>query len=436
LFLLSRLGLPKIAVALGAWSMAFASPAWSVATITPDLLSAGIICFALGVIFSNQWLQKKRWQCLAGGIWALAYYAKAISLPLSLFCCVGLGVWRMIRERLMPGTAIRGVALTLSIVIVLTAPWVALLSTKYHRLTISTAARAARALVCPKEQRSQADHDWRFGEHVPEAGRISFMESFDVPPAWSPLGSFQNAKHQFRLIFENAFTISEIVKGFDFLSLGVTSSLVAFILLVFHRTLRASQEQKWLYSLLPMFGLCGIYWTTYCNDPRFYWVLLPLLLATSFGLAGWATRQAGLARLAQYAIYLLVAASFILPPARYASHIISHRSEETEAIPNRDMARRLQAAGLAGPIASSTEELWRAGFYVAFFLNQPWYGDLRPPTVEQFRKSKAKLIIVGRQEPVARDLAADSHFRDLDTILFRDPQTASQCALKAFELLH
>jgi hypothetical protein len=112
-FVLSRMGLSKLARGLGAWCLAFTCPSWSVVTITPDLLAAGIICLALGVTFSDGWLRKLGSQWIAGGLWAVAYYAKAVSMPVCLFSCIALGVWRIARDGFPRVLALRGVATTL-----------------------------------------------------------------------------------------------------------------------------------------------------------------------------------------------------------------------------------------------------------------------------------------------------------------------------------
>ncbi len=420
LFLLKRLGLPLLAVALGVWCLSFACASWSVAVITPDLLAAGLICFAIRAALADDWFLSWKRQCLVGGLWALAYYGKAIALPLCILTCIGLAAWRVAFWRGARAAGTRSVALTFAVFLVLTAPWVTLLSLKYHRFTISTAGRTGRVLTGPQ----CPPGPYAFGV-VPEPGRIFASESFDYPTVWSPFESVSNAKHQLGLLFKNGRAIKENFGKLDFFSIGFVSLPVVLILVLFERAL--FREQKWAWSLVPVLALAAIYGTNYCYDRRYYWVLLPFFLALAFGLAELLVEKAGVSRLSKYSIFGLIALSFTLEPLYKTVAIVCHPTDQKGISSDREMARRLKEKQLLGPVVG--------GFYVAYFLNQPSYG-LMPATVTQLLTSRARIIIVGRNEPMAKELASDSRFRDLDKDLFGDSQAAAQSELKAFELLH
>ena len=359
----------------------------------------------------------------------MAYYAKAVALPLCLATCVGVAVWRAVRERVPWSVPAWSLGRTLAVTLLLTTPWIVLLSTRYHRFTINTASRAARALVGP-ENIEPYGH-W---EQVPEPGHIDLLETFDVPSVWSPFASVSNFKHQLKLFVRNGRSILGYLRELDYLSLGLTSALIVLILVVFQPM--AWDENSWCYSLVPILALTSIYWLTFCQAPRYFWVLFPFILCLAFGLAEWLIQMKGLRRAPHYLMIGLVAVSFAFPACWQCLSFLRGRDASTEVTSHRDLARRLVASGLAGPMVGSNESMNRCSTYVAYFASQPCYGDPVHATVDQFRTSKAKLVIADRHEPIATALAADPHFRDLDKDLFTDPDEATRCKLKAFELLH
>jgi hypothetical protein len=100
------------------------------------------------------------------------------------------------------------------------------------------------------------------------------------------------------------------------------------------------------------------------------------------------------------------------------------------------LARKISEAHLAGPIAGSGSlPGGRTGLYIAFLLDQPWYGDEPHPSAAGFKLSGARLIIVRRENPVVSELDADPAFRSLDADLFASPDEARASPLKVYELI-
>ena len=97
---------------------------------------------------------------------------------------------------------------------------------------------------------------------------------------------------------------------------------------------------------------------------------------------------------------------------------------------------RLRASHLAGPVAGGTEHSRGYSLYLAYFSNQPWYGGGRPAKDEELVRSSARTVVVARDEPLARQLASNRRFRDLDRELLGDLTAAARSPLKAFESLH
>jgi hypothetical protein len=100
------------------------------------------------------------------------------------------------------------------------------------------------------------------------------------------------------------------------------------------------------------------------------------------------------------------------------------------------LAQKISEAHLAGPIAGSGSlPGGRTGLYVAFLLEQPWYGDESRLSAAGLKQSGARLIIVRRENPVVRELDADPDFRSLEADLFASPGQARASPLKVYEVI-
>jgi hypothetical protein len=100
-----------------------------------------------------------------------------------------------------------------------------------------------------------------------------------------------------------------------------------------------------------------------------------------------------------------------------------------------ELANRLARANVSGPVAGSGMlPGGRAGLYVAYLLDQPWYGDKPRALPADFQASGARLIIAVRGSELAGALAEDGGFADLDSRLFAGPAEAAEFPLKAFEV--
>ena len=80
LFLVRSVGLRLADELVVAWVLALTIPGWMSSNVTPDLLVAGLMAFALGQAVSPDWLANRRRALGTGATWGLAYFAKAVAL--------------------------------------------------------------------------------------------------------------------------------------------------------------------------------------------------------------------------------------------------------------------------------------------------------------------------------------------------------------------
>jgi hypothetical protein len=138
-FFLSFLALPVIFIR------------YTLLVITPDLLVATILVYFFYIIFDPDYFQKKAGWLGCGLTGAMAYFAKSYALFYVLALVIALSVYSLLRAA---GADSRRVVLrksirTIAAVLVLSGIWIAALSLKYRKFTISTAGRIALNFLAP-----------------------------------------------------------------------------------------------------------------------------------------------------------------------------------------------------------------------------------------------------------------------------------------------
>jgi hypothetical protein len=207
--------LPQSLLRLGAWLAVAVSVCWSVENITPDLLAAGLIGYAVSFMVRPRWHEQLSSALWVGILWGLAFLAKAAAFPLALIVTAGMTVvwWRGGgRDGKKIGCAALATLLGFAIV---AGPWVAVISAKYHHFTVSRSAQLNHAMAGPSDVARFYPLDR--GLQAPEAGRVTFWEDPDLPyPDWSPLASVANAQRQLRIILRNTPRVVFIGQPADF----------------------------------------------------------------------------------------------------------------------------------------------------------------------------------------------------------------------------
>ncbi len=422
--------LPEWHQRFGAWLAVGVSVCWSVENITPDLLLAGFVGYAFSFMVRPSW--HERWPAAAwsGILWGLAFLAKAVAFPLALVLIAGMAVvWRIagVRDAKRIG---RGVLATLLGLVIVAGPWVAVISAKYHHLTISRSAQWNHALVGPSNP--NGIYPMYLGWHQPEAGRVTFWEDPDMPyPDWSPLANAANAQRQLLIVLRNTPKVVFM--------LTCVCALFPLLLLFFAaKCFRANSQrtlagESWWWAWLPVTLLGAAYLPDdlFISEQRYFYPAFPFLFVLCAGIfMNWKSAEFAPGRVRCWVC--AVALTFLLPTLLRPT--VWRLPGSTAGDCAWTLAKKLSALSISGPVASSAQMRGgRAGLYVAFHLGLPWNGDARQPTAAEFEKSHARLIIVNRNSPACVELDRDTNFINLDSRLFESPEEAARFPLKAFE---
>jgi hypothetical protein len=425
-----RFKLPRTFSCVGLWISALVSIPWSVENITPDLLLAALVSFAVAGMVTPRWFLKRRRALLSGIFWGIAYLSKSIALPFGILTSVGVGVFWWWRG----GGARQNIAacscLALLGIGMVSVPWIAVLSRHYGKLTVANSAVMNHSLVGPAVTNRLYLLDQGF--HRPEAGRVTVWEDPALPyPDWSPLDNWGNALHQLWIVLRNV-PVAVVMLS----STSLSFPFLAAILLM--RRLRfgfnTADCPGVCRALFPVLVLTAFYLPNHLliYEQRYFYPAFPFLyVATvrmlfSICISYWpGIQRRGVA---------LVLVCFLVPTiARSCLHLNSTRVAGKCAC---DLAQRISRAGIDGPIAGSGRlPGGRAGLYTAYLLDQPWFGDVSHPDASSFRQSGAKLVIVRRGDDVTHELSVSGGFRNLDPLLFESSDDAARFPLQVFEVV-
>jgi hypothetical protein len=194
------------------------------------------------------------------------------------------------------------------------APWISVLSIKYHKLTFSTTAAIAHAVVGPPD----VDRYHPFGRtfHQPEPGRLTSWEdpSLMKYKYWSPFANKDYAMHQLKLIARNFQTIVRLLCGFDVIGIGLLAILGCLAVPSPWRENLLLQRCRW--AIVPVVCLSGIYLPVYIQkvDGRYFYAAYPFLWVAVVGATDQLTARISRDWLRK-AIVALALISFAVPPA-------------------------------------------------------------------------------------------------------------------------
>ena len=408
LFLVRSVGLRLVDELIVAWVLALTIPGWMSNHVTPDLLVAGLMAFALGQAVSPDWLANRRRALGTGATWGLAYLAKAVALPVGVVVSVLLALCWRLGQAENRQAAWRQLGVSLGLLALLATPWITVLSLKYDKPTFSTSGSIAHAIVGPGYDKPA--HPFGSTIYKPEPGRVTAWEDpsrmdYDY---WSPFASGENFSHQLSLIGRNAKTVFQFLAVFD--GIGALLGWFGVGTLVFGLALFTKQPwtknwlaNRWRWMLIPLICLGGIYLPVYVMpvDLRYFYLFLPLIMILTLGLVSqsfannWLT---GFVLSSLFLLPLLWRSPSRLPVGSFA----------------QDLAKRMESAGMVGPIVGSTffsAEGHRLGLYVAWHLGQPWLGDVRPASLEAYKHSGARFAIAIGGTALAKQLDADPAFK-------------------------
>jgi hypothetical protein len=403
---------------------------WSVENITPDLLVGGFICAGVAAMSDRCWMTSPGRACLAGVIWGAAYLAKAIALPLALLTATAFALLWWFSLRPLRAAIVRPLGITLLAFGLTAAPWMTILSMKYHRFTFSTTRAMMHAVGNPITL--QATNTPFLGNHfrTPEPGRITVWEDPVVSSEfeWSPVSSWDNARRQWLLVSRSFVKTQATLTSIFPAWLPVI--FVAGWILLRTRPRTGLLRQQFGWPLVPALILNSLYLPQefMITEHRYFFGIVPLLLIALLQVGRvWQGLRSRVLIGTAVAITVLFAwgrLAALGSPSRTASHYAGV------------LSAKLQNAGITDAPYAGNAFLprGRTGLCLAFLMNKPWIGDVQEPTAEIYRRSGARIFVLRRDAPLISELKACGDFESLDPLLFADPAEANAFPATVYRL--
>jgi len=408
-----------------------ASLIWSVQQITPDLLMSGFLTLGAAKIIPDNREANYNW-LLTGIFFGLAFLTKPVAFPISIMF-IGLFLAIVfVCERHKFFSALKAAIKITVVFLAIAIPWITVVSMKYGKLTITSSAAIAHAVVGPELK--EHVHPFATQFHKPEDGRVTSWEDPTTLPYkyWSPISGFSNFLYQLKLIGRNLI----IVVGLLLFLHPVVAFLVFASIRWFFKFGETSylSSMSWFRLLLPVFAICIVYLPTWISikDVRYFYPVLPFVFGSvalffSMRVEPWKLKRPGLVRYLPLLLAVGTVLTATVPGVVQALHsykagVCAHR-----------IAEGINSAKIDGNIAGSgLISGGRVGMFVAYLLNRQWLGDSDNPKPDDILKCGAKIFIASDSSALGKLLASSEHVEDVTGKILGE--ASGDCKIRIFKL--
>jgi len=431
---------------------------WSMEIIAPDLLLAVLLTYYFCLTLDPATAVRPRRVFVGGVLGGLAYLAKAYAFPFFIahfLLTMALAAWAHAAPRPLRRYAVVTMAGMLGFLLV-AGPWILVLSAKYGRLTITTAAGRRNIPAAVVYGATNPDRaPFPAGQKLArvEAGRITAWERPDeevrAPSTPAPVAARPPTIRpgHLHVMLSNLNVIRDELSEFDYLHLALAALAAAgFMGLLRGPSSPSGARYLWGFATVALYALG--YLPLWARETRYYWPVAGLLMVLSFAmaeeLASAVTRHAGAAgdrRTRSGDRWMVLAAlvvtfSYALVGAEWLKDHYPPREPDfarLAALLGDEATKR--GTKLQGPLAGND---WPRTVYLAYLMNQPSYGTTTNEDPAALAAELSPLgirtYLVFNNESLSERLKGSAGFRSLADLPLTPPP-ASRGKLAAFEVL-
>lgn len=394
------------------YSLTFACILWSVENITPDLMLATLFIQILNFLCNSRWTFVPGSALTLGICLALAYLCKSVALPVSIALIL---VTLVLRKWIYPKRILlrRGCLIALIFPWILIAgSWITVLSIHYGGWTFSTSARIVHATVGPGDIQR---YPIGFQIERPVEGRITNWEDpkLNASQYWSPFESFSNFRHQCSLVLNNLTPALIIHTSLFLFSIPVLLHVISRIFA--SKTQSWPSPRTWRGAVLASFILIltGIYMMTLlpASEQRYFYALAPILAILSFEFMRFRwfeSRTILLATTICAAIVLPSIGRWILLPSLKISAFEQAQIAADYIKSNPELE--------PGPVVGNARmRRGRSGLFLAYFLDQQWYGGNPKASIRDLVESNAQYIVISYDDHRLPGALQNTQLSDVST---------------------
>jgi hypothetical protein len=371
--------------------------AMSALLATPDVIVSACLLLYFYCVTSPRLLTDRRVALVSGALGGLSYLAKSYAFPFFLihfvFSVFLAGARGPVapepgapRHRTVARPMLRAWLIGMIGFLVVSAPWIALISWKHGSLTFSTAGLInhqvlAPPYVLPEQARGRGPwpEDWRLWR--PPPGRLLAWETPEALPwpSWSPFADLRSLKHQLAHIARNANRLRRILVGADPVGLTLLALLSAPLLALLAPSRESSYRPRWVFGTVVLYasGYLLVFMLPRHVEPLLWPIGCIWCFHLLAGLRGWLgvhfSSVSSLRRKFAWGLLAcLTVLSFSIAVGRKATDSIGPAADEHHVY--RRAASDLKAAGCQGPVATTHRT---GGLYVAYHMGEIFLGRQR-----------------------------------------------------------
>lgn len=367
-----RLDLGKLSTSLVLICTAAVALSFAIQIITPDLLSVLIVLVYLNVIFGKNYSAGIKHGVMCGILGAMAYFAKSYMFTFFIghFFLMNILRWYLCRDNDKKKMTTINMLCGFVVFMVISSPWIMLLSNKYEKFTITNAGAFNMSRVSPGfNERLQ----YREGFMPPaNDSATSFMEDPTGAgmPKWSPLESTEAFKYFLTHNLEsNARELMRFLKSFSPLAFAI---LIITALLVMHPLRTLNDQQRIALLLLLTFLVFPTGYLLVVVFERYVWLMCFLLILMGGFITDRLAKNGTLSKPALVLMCLAFVGPFVYMQTKALRHYniaFDNSAYKAGSLLQNEISERSTIA---------SDKHFRKSLFISYHLDSRYYGIPKP----------------------------------------------------------
>lgn len=363
--------------------LASAVPAayFALAFVSPDLLFTVILLFYLGIVFSPSFGVSPKAGAWCGALGAVAYFSRTFAFPFFLahFVLIHAVLFWVRASREERRRVCASFLAGMGAFVLLSAPWVALLSAKYGSFTFGNSGNYNFAVYANPDYASFEGNPFEFIGLLPPPDPLArsiwddpSLSNLPLDP-WRPSVSDGSILYYAKLVAKNAYqTGADLFQRFSLLS---SSLLIGYAFVSLDQLRKKVADRRILFPMLTIVLYAGGYAMLHTEE-RYLWIVYLLLLAMG-GQALSLILRAGYFqdRIRRTGAVALLFLLFLIVPAFKLPYRVGTGREFYE------LGTALKEMGVRGRVASSGN--WGDSVVLSYHTGADYYGVPREERAEE-----------------------------------------------------
>jgi hypothetical protein len=362
--------------------------------ITPDLLVLTILIFYLNFIFDTNYIKNPLMGLLTGSLGALAFLSKTYVFFFFLihFTIVNQYYWFKFKKNRKVIT--KNFVLGMVVFLIISGVWIALISTKYDKITIGTSGEYNYAIFGPESSGQPVINQGLMKPHDELSMSIWDDPTYIKIKNWSPFTSIKNFDFQIQVILYDVIKIFYILEYFSILSIFI---IIMVVFLIFKSSYWISKNKLNL-IMVTMF----IYSAGYCLifvEARYLWFIDVLLLLTGIFSIKVLSEEYSINKTLSTILIFILCGSFVFYPVINLNNV-SDSGKDTYNLSEKLKKYDIQDSNMAAGHGN-----WRDGLLLSYYLDTKYYGLTKPLSSEneiseELHKNNVVYYIWWSNEPI------------------------------------